>query len=445
MAEAASLLSKYQVDGGSDLSKAAETHQAILSFKPDWESYEATKGVANILKLIETNAPAIKNKSLIQGHLQVLQAFMSALQMQDDKPVQWILTLFYDMLREDSSSYGIFEEAAKTQINIYKPLMSLLQKPSIDTYSADKVAWLLSAVMSHVPGSFSQADVTAFLAAVLGASSKSSELGQLEAVVNLLKSDTYRKLVWSTQGVPDMIFRIPKTAPSPLLYKCIFAIWALSFDAEATKVMKDMHIIKKLKEILNSCRVEKVIRLCLTVLKSFLGHKGLCEDIVEEGILEAVQQLEYEKWRDAELYDEIKEMAAQISSEVTELSNFERYERELQTGSLQWGFIHSSKFWAENVLKFESNDFRALKMLASLLQSPSTDATTLAVSCHDIGEFVTLHPLGKKKVAQLQVKEKVMQLMGSNDPAFREVRREALLCCQKIMLNKWQDIDQVPR
>jgi hypothetical protein len=26
---------------GGDLSKAAETHQSILSFKPDWESYEA--------------------------------------------------------------------------------------------------------------------------------------------------------------------------------------------------------------------------------------------------------------------------------------------------------------------------------------------------------------------------------------------------------------------
>ena len=33
-----------------------------------------------------------------------------------------------------------------------------------------------------------------------------------------------------------------------------------------------------------------------------------------------------------------------------------------------------------------------------------------------------------------------MELMGSTDPEKREVRREALLCCQKIMLNKWQDV-----
>merc|ERR1712012_1321155 len=114
-----------------------------------------------------------------------------------------------------------------------------------------------------------------------------------------------------------------------------------------------------------------------------------------------------------------------IASEVKELSNFERYERELQSGQLSWGFIHSSKFWGENVMNFEQNDFRALK--------------TLAVVCHDIGEIVALHPLGKRKVNALGIKDRVMELMGSTDPDLREVRREALLCCQKIMLNKWQD------
>jgi hypothetical protein len=35
-----------------------------------------------------------------------------------------------------------------------------------------------------------------------------------------------------------------------------------------------------------------------------------------------------------------------------------------------------------------------------------------------------------------------MELMGSTDTYYREVRREALLCCQKIMLNKWQDMEK---
>ena len=72
------------------------------------------------------------------------------------------------------------------------------------------------------------------------------------------------------------------------------------------ELFQELQVIKKLRETLTYSRVEKVIRLSLTVLKNFLSNKSLCEDIVEEGILEVVQQLEFEKWRDAELYDEIK-------------------------------------------------------------------------------------------------------------------------------------------
>jgi len=38
-----------------------------------------------------------------------------------------------------------------------------------------------------------------------------------------------------------------------------------------------------------------------------------------------------------------------------------------------------------------------------------------------------------------------MELMGSTDQDKKEVRREALLCCQKIMLNKWQDVATVEK
>merc|ERR1719440_2454683 len=173
-------------------------------------------------------------------------------------------------------------------------------------------------------------------------------------------------------------------------------------------------------------------------------NKAICENVVEAEVLEAVQQLEYEKWRDTELYDDIKELVQLIAVEVKELSNFDRYMKELESGKLAWGFIHSSKFFGENVMKLESNEFKAAKMLATIL-SQSKDAETLAVACHDIGEFVSLHPLGKKQISRLGVKERVMELMSSQDAEQREVRREALLCCQKIMLNKWQDVATVDK
>lgn len=442
MTEAAGLIEWCKGAEGSDgATSVAELHQRIYSFTPEWENYEATRVYAGILKLLELGVPATRNKNVLEGQLPVLQACVAALG-KDEKPAQWLLTLFYDMLREDCSCFSVFEEALKQHVEIDKTIIDVLSRSSVDSYVADKAAWLLSSLMGNSPQFFSEDQVKALTSKLQENSQTFSELGALEAVVNLLKADSFRSLVWAQPGVSDLIFRVqPRNASAPHLYKAVFALWMLSYDSRITAELKNFAVIKKLRDILAVSRVEKVIRLSLTVLKNFLNCKALCEDIVEEGLLEAVQQLEFEKWRDSELYDEIRDTVQLISVEVNEMSNFERYERELQTGKLSWGFIHSNKFWADNVLKFEQNDFRALKVLAGLLHGGSTDSETLAVACHDLGEFVALHPLGKKKVAQLHVKEKVMQLMGSQDPAHREVRREALLCCQKLMLNKWQDME----
>eukprot|EP00443_Scrippsiella_acuminata_P015970 CAMPEP_0115286800 /NCGR_PEP_ID=MMETSP0270-20121206/62124_1 /TAXON_ID=71861 /ORGANISM="Scrippsiella trochoidea, Strain CCMP3099" /LENGTH=445 /DNA_ID=CAMNT_0002703847 /DNA_START=80 /DNA_END=1417 /DNA_ORIENTATION=+ len=445
MAEAASLLEKYSSGTGSGEGlTSAEFRQTILKFKPDWEKYDATKAQASHLKLVEAEVPALKNKMIIQGDLQILKAAMDALTIPEEKPVQWILTLLYDMLREDSSCFSVFEEGLKQQIGFYKPLLSVLERQKVDQYIADKAAWLLSAVIGNVPRFFSEQDVKAVVTALHRSDPACSDLGILEAIVNILKSDSFRVAVWTMPEVSGRISAVsPQTSTPPYLYKCIFALWMLSFEPEGAVYFKEEEIIKKIRDVLTASRTEKVVRLSLTVLRNFLTHKVFAEHVVELGVLEVVQQLEFEKWRDAELYDDIRDMAQQISAQVQEMSNFDRYERELKEGQLRWGFIHSSKFWSENVLKFEQNDFRALKMLASLLHSE--DMTTLAVACHDIGEFVSMHPLGKKMISNLQVKERVMELMGSVSPTYREVRREALLCCQKIMLNKWQDMDNIPK
>jgi len=369
---------------------------------------------------------------------------MNALAVKEPMLVQWILTLLYDMLREDASCYSVFEDAMKQQIDFYKPLLDLLQIQAQDQYIADKSAWLLSAVIGHAPRFFSSQDVLAFFKVVQGPNTTCSSMGILDAIVNALKADVFRNAIWSVPGVADRVTKVsPKTASPMQLYKCIFAFWMLSFEPEGAIPLKEELIIEKIRDVLMQSRVEKVVRLGLTVLRNFLTHKVFAEQVVELGVLEVVQTLEFEKWRDSELYDDIRDMAAQISMRVAEMSNFDRYERELKEGQLKWGFIHSSKFWAENVLKFEQNDFRALKMLAALLDS--SDATTLAVACHDLGEFVAMHPLGKKQISKLMVKDRVMELMGSTNPSYREVRREALLCCQKIMLNKWQDVESVPK
>ncbi len=184
-------------------------------------------------------------------------------------------------------------------------------------------------------------------------------------------------------------------------------------------------------------RVEKVIRTLLLTLKNLLTRPSMCDLVVEAGLLHPVQALEYETWRDLDLYEEVRAVAGKLAAEVSRHSSFDRYSRELLTGRLRWGYIHTEKFWKENVLNFEKDQYAAVKQLAALVQFPPDDPQTLAVACYDLGEFARLHPAGKVVASRFNVKAGVMALMSHPD---RDVARHALLCVQKLMLNQWQAV-----
>jgi len=350
------------------------------------------------------------------------------------KAAEFALATVYDLLRADGSVYTVFEDVMR-KLDVYSQCLAAV-KAQQSVFSADKAAYVLSALMGNVPAAFSEKQVEGFLDVLRAVSCGCSEQGQLDAVVNVLKAKEFRKLVTSNASFVSLAFDAQTASPG-VAYKKLFVLWLLSF--EGSLIFPAETVVQKLKEVLTCSRVEKVVRMGLMCLQSLLpNHSDVADEVVEQGLLEVVQALEYEKWRDAELYEEIKNMSSQISTRVAEMSNFARYERELGSGKLKWGFIHSPKFWSENVLKFEQNDWRALKALACCLDNQA-DPTTVAVACRDLGEFVTSHPLGKKQIGALGVKDKVMKLMSNT--AEKEVRREALLCCQKIMLNKWQDVE----
>jgi len=435
MAETQSLLEKYK---GMDTEEGL-LREKIMSQKPSWDNHNETRQFANLLNSLSGDMPASELKASIKSQPQILQACMQAMLIHSDsQPLQYVLTILFDLLREDSSSYGLFADALANKVDFWKPFTALLQNRNVDSYVADKAAYLLTAIMAHSPNYFGEDDINFLLNVLFGAvgeKSRTSEIGTLDAIANLLKLDEYRSKVFGRTEVSSAIFRVTSSDPAPKIYKSVFCCWLVSFDEQLIGQLRNHNVIDHVKGVLGFSRAEKVVRVCLSFLKNALASKDLSEDIVEKGLLDVVQTLEYEKWRDAELYDEIREVSKQISNQVGLMSNFARYERELSTGQLKWGFIHSAKFWSENVMKFDANQFAAVKRLGALLAA--SNATTLAVACHDLGEFVQLHPLGKIKANEYDVKDKVMQLMTHTD---RDVQRESLLCCQKLMLNKWQHL-----
>ena len=70
----------------------------------------------------------------------------------------------------------------------------------------------------------------------------------------------------------------------------------------------------------------------------------------------------------------------------------------------------------------------------------SDDDRVKAVACFDLGEFSRFYHHGKEFLDRLGVKEKMAKLM--RDPkTSAEVKKEAITCYQKLLMNSWSSQD----
>jgi len=123
------------------------------------------------------------------------------------------------------------------------------------------------------------------------------------------------------------------------------------------------------------------------------------------------------------------ELAANFES----LTTYDEYTSELSSGHLSWTPVHESDdFWKENATKLNEKDFRQLKELLQLLNSQ--DPVVLAVTVHDIGQYVKHHERGKKVINDLGGKRRVMELMSHSDS---DVRYRALISVQQLVSHPW--------
>ena len=421
------------------------TETKILATMPEWDRFERSgilpTGSARVLTQLH-GIDVAATKILINTYPNLVSLIPTVLSnvASDLQPAQYLLTLISEACRSDSTVWDLLLKNINFA-EFFTPFTILLGRPSIDTYTADKAVQVLTAVMSHAPeNSFSVQQVKLVCTNLVSGQFRTSQVGVLDGLSNLLKLDGYRKPVFEVFGTIEKILSVSVESP-PALYRALFCIWVASFNDEVLGRVfgaKSETVVTLLKATFQDCRVEKILRMALAVVKNVISAPSISEAMVESGILHAIQPLEFEKWRDAELYEEIRSVAATVANETSKHSNFERYERELGSGALKWGFIHSEKFWLENVTNFDRDAFAPVAQLLKLLGS--SDPITQAVACHDLGEFARLHPSGKRAIAKLNGKNVVMALMSSPN---REVSKEALLCTQKLMLNQWQKLAPV--
>jgi len=137
--------------------------------------------------------------------------------------------------------------------------------------------------------------------------------------------------------------------------------------------------------------------------------------------------------------EDLETLRVSLNKNLVVLSSFDMYKKEVLSGSLDWTPVHrSEKFWRENSHRLEEDNHKLLLVLKGLLSTGVEGASTpqiQAIACFDIGEFARFHPRGKHIIQQLGIKIPLMKLMEDHD---QEVRKQALLAIQKLMVTNWE-------
>ena len=83
--------------------------------------------------------------------------------------------------------------------------------------------------------------------------------------------------------------------------------------------------------------------------------------MIESGLIKTLNKMKDRKWSDEDIADDVHAVRDVLIREFKVLTTMERYEKELRTGVLNWGLLHTDKFWRENCMDFERQEFELIK------------------------------------------------------------------------------------
>jgi V-type H+-transporting ATPase subunit H len=225
-----------------------------------------------------------------------------------------------------------------------------------------------------------------------------------------------------------------KDSSAQLLYHLLYSMWLLSFDADILPRLGP-HLVPPACALVRRAAKEKVLRLALALLRNLLDSGSNNRDMIILGLLKALRLLAPRQWDDTDIAADVAHLVETLADDEHELSSLETYRKEVISGELEWSPVHRSvTFWRENISKFGDNNFQLPVLLVTLL-TESHDPRTLAIACHDLGEFVLNHSSGREVAHRLKIKTRVMSFLQHEDPS---VRKEALLAVQKMLVSKWE-------
>merc|ERR1719351_132564 len=258
----------------------------------------------------------------------------------------------------------------------------------------------------------------------------------------MLRIDPYRVAFSKIDGIGTVVSVLSSKINFQIQYQLTFCLWVLTFNSGIAAKLNKFGVIPILADILTDAQKEKVSRIILAVFRNLIEKvvepqviKENCISMVQCKVLKQLEFIEQRKFDDEDIQADIEFLKEKMEASLQDLSSYDEYVTEVHSGRLVWSPVHrSERFWRENAAKLNDRNYELLKILINLLET-SKDHLVLSVACFDLGEYVRHYQRGKHVLDQLNGKTLVMSLLGHEDP---NVRYEALLAVQKLMVHNWE-------
>lgn len=421
----------------------------ILSSKINWQKYLNSQMIEeedfNFINRFDVADPNQRNAVLQENPLQMAKTFYNLLNhISKDQTVQYLLTLLDDVLQEDKSRVEIFNEySRKKNEAVWVHFLNLLNRPVgfIMNMTARIIAKMACWSRQLMDGSDLHFYLT-WLKDQLRMPGNEYIQSVARCLQMMLRIDDYRTAFVSLDGIATIIGVISGRVNFQIQYQLCFCLWVLTFNCSIAEKLNKYGAIPILADILTDAQKEKVSRIILAVFRNLIEKpedkqivKENCISMVQCKVMKQLEFIEQRKFDDEDIWADIEFLKEKMETSLQDLSSYDEYVTEIHSGRLEWSPVHrSEKFWRENAGRLNEQNYELLKILINILET-SKDPLVLSVACFDLGEYVRHYQRGKHVLEQLGGKTMVMSLLCHDDP---NVRYEALLAVQKLMVHNWE-------
>jgi len=219
-----------------------------------------------------------------------------------------------------------------------------------------------------------------------------------ELKINFMKDETFM-----TQA--RVLLNIKETQ-----YYVLELLMILSYNEKSSFYFDVFSIVDDIVNIVRVETREKIMRLCVTILKNLIDNKYTFSML---SLLDMEKIFESE-YKDPELQNEKQEFRKCIKFQLKNISHIQYYFRELFSGKLEESpFHYDNTFWESHTEELLNNSTEIIKAIKKYLKSSNT--SVVCISANDLYHLLRVCPDVIALVNKYGIKDDLFFLTGSDN------------------------------